>query len=279
MSKCSDCWEVEMAPFQDRCGKCMDKWINDTYKANMRQKKEDHETIANLVVEKMKAYLNTQEEKARKPRCVYWHECGGCEFCEDEEWFASPEECLQKCKEQLEKDSGLDQHSIASNGAESWPQYIPLSRSIGKNTSDTASNQSNTPQKIKLLKDRAGYPAGEYVYNKLYAPYHFDEETGYDNTTEVFFRYVNTEDSKIAMFPDIIKATSWQGIRSELTDGAERLDRSIEFNKSLDPYEECAKEIRERWIARHDMEGYKWWELAQNVGAILKKHFPLPPTK
>lgn len=75
----------------------------------------------------------------------------------------------------------------------------------------TISLDSELPQKIRLLADFAGYPAGDEFF--MY---------------EDFYRAI--DDGKYnPIHPDIIKATSWQGIRSEVTDGEESLSRTKEY--------------------------------------------------
>jgi hypothetical protein len=119
----------------------------------------------------------------------------------------------------------------------------------------------------------------------------YRETKGSELTIREYWMYY---DWKMACFhPDIIKATSWQGIRSEVTDGEERLSRPIEgswYTKgdvelidnlrkwayidpqqhwripTPDPYEECAKEIYEESVKQ---DGYlnKW-----EIKYILKKY-------
>lgn len=73
------------------------------------------------------------------------------------------------------------------------------------------------PQKIRLLADFAGYPAGEYAY--------YDEK-GFPSYLQSYIAW--DEPVVVNIHPDIIKATSWQGIRSEVTDGEESVDRQLE---------------------------------------------------
>ncbi len=73
------------------------------------------------------------------------------------------------------------------------------------------------PQKIRLLADFAGYPAGEYAY--------YDEK-GFPSYLQSYIAW--DEPVVVNIHPDIIKATSWQGIRSEVTDGEESVSRHIE---------------------------------------------------
>ena len=82
----------------------------------------------------------------------------------------------------------------------------------------TISLDSELPQKIRLLADFAGYPAGEY---KL-------KWTSIGWVTAYFQERDWISDYTPKIHPDIIKSASWQGIRSEVTDGEESVDRQLE---------------------------------------------------
>lgn len=120
------------------------------------------------------------------------------------------------------------------------------------------------PQKIKLLRDRAGYPAGEYKY--------YDEK-GFPSYLQSYMAW--DEPVVVNIHPDIIKATSWQGIRSEVTDGENSLSRKIENSIPESPpleskYEECAKEIQEV-LNRREL---RWnFPVLDRVMEAVKKYF------
>lgn len=88
---------------------------------------------------------------------------------------------------------------------------VVLCRQLEKNKSNTASNQSNTelPKKIKLLREFVSYPAGDYELSDVPVKLDWD----------IYYYKCLASKERQGLHPDIIKATSWQGIRSEVTDG------------------------------------------------------------
>ena len=115
------------------------------------------------------------------------------------------------------------------SGGSMLEQYF-LSRPNESNNEKVTDNPTpwtepiSLPQKIRLLADFAGYPAGEYEYTTIISKYWFPDKDMYVpvNNTATF-------KSNFFIHPDIIKATSWQGIRSEVTDGEESLSRTKEY--------------------------------------------------
>lgn len=172
----------------------------------------------------------------------------------------------------------------------------------------TGIKPTTLPKKIKLLKDRAGYPAGEYTRA---------EEN--DEVLQGGNYYMYYEWTGWCLDPDIIKATSWQGIRSEvnkcslcrkwrienewgvdeecprcshrepttesvstveqetvwawLLEWKKRKEEYISKLTTPDPYEECAKEVTREFYELSICDWNK--KMAEDyVSCILKKHFP-----
>jgi hypothetical protein len=149
-------------------------------------------------------HLNTQEEKANE-RCK-------CKLCQPELYYATASN-QSNTEDKADVYSFIESQSFREN-----QKLNPIDYLVKK------IKEIELPQKIKLLKDRAGYPAGEYELAHLEGMYGFWERDMYVPT----FKYSN---SNSHIHPDIIKATSWQGIRSEVTDGEDRLSRRIEKKK------------------------------------------------